>query len=94
VIATTLAAEGVAIVVHGRDPKRTTAVAERITAMGGTASTAIGDLATDRSELAGRHHQAAPLPNTTKAELGCKRRETWISPGQGHRAIAAGGGFA
>jgi 3-oxoacyl-[acyl-carrier protein] reductase len=43
VIATTLAAEGAAVAVHGRDPKRAEAVAERITGMGGTASVAIGD---------------------------------------------------
>jgi 3-oxoacyl-[acyl-carrier protein] reductase len=49
VIATTLAAEGAAVAVHGRDPKRAEAVAERITPMGGTASVAIGDLATDPS---------------------------------------------
>jgi 3-oxoacyl-[acyl-carrier protein] reductase len=49
VIATTLAAEGAAVVVHGRDPKRTEAVAQRITGTGGTASVAIGDLATDSS---------------------------------------------
>jgi 3-oxoacyl-[acyl-carrier protein] reductase len=49
VIATTLAAEGVTVVLHGRDRNRVEAVAERITGMGGTASIAIGDPASDRS---------------------------------------------
>ncbi len=42
-----LAAEGAAVVVHGRDEARTNAVAERITAAGGRADVAIGDLATE-----------------------------------------------
>jgi 3-oxoacyl-[acyl-carrier protein] reductase len=48
-IATTLAAEAVAIVVDGRDRNRVEAVAERITGTGGTGSIAIGDLTSDRS---------------------------------------------
>ncbi len=46
-IAEELAREGALVVVHGRDRDRTLAVAEAIRASGGTASTAIGDLATD-----------------------------------------------
>lgn len=42
-----LAAEGAAVVVHGRDEGRTKAVAEAIRANGGSAEIAIGDLATD-----------------------------------------------
>jgi NAD(P)-dependent dehydrogenase (short-subunit alcohol dehydrogenase family) len=42
-----LAAEGAAVVVHGRDKARTEAVAEAIRADGGRAEIAIGDLATD-----------------------------------------------
>jgi NAD(P)-dependent dehydrogenase (short-subunit alcohol dehydrogenase family) len=47
VIAKMLAAEGVAVVVHGRDVARTEAVAKAIRADGGRAVVAIGDLATD-----------------------------------------------
>ncbi|GCF08817.1 SDR family NAD(P)-dependent oxidoreductase [Dictyobacter arantiisoli] len=42
-----LAAEGVAVVVHGRDESRANAVAETIRAEGGKAEVALGDLATD-----------------------------------------------
>lgn len=43
-IATTLAAEGVCVVVHGRNEKRARAVADDIIANGGQAAVAIGDL--------------------------------------------------
>src|SRR5258708_39033210 len=46
-IAKLLAAEGVGIVVHGRDEGRTNAVAEAIRAEGGRADGALGDLSTD-----------------------------------------------
>jgi NAD(P)-dependent dehydrogenase (short-subunit alcohol dehydrogenase family) len=42
-----LAAEGVAVVVHGRDESRANAVAEEIRAAGGSAEVAPGDLTTD-----------------------------------------------
>ncbi|HEX4207338.1 MAG TPA: SDR family NAD(P)-dependent oxidoreductase [Ktedonobacteraceae bacterium] len=42
-----LAAEGVAMVVHGRDESRANAVAEAIRAGGGSAEVALGDLTTD-----------------------------------------------
>jgi 3-oxoacyl-[acyl-carrier protein] reductase len=42
-----LAAEGAAVVVHGRDENRANAVVEAIRAEGGQADVAIGDLATD-----------------------------------------------
>jgi NAD(P)-dependent dehydrogenase (short-subunit alcohol dehydrogenase family) len=42
-----LAAEGVAVVVHGRDERRANAVAEAIRAGGGSAEVALGDLTTD-----------------------------------------------
>ncbi|MBA2682075.1 MAG: SDR family oxidoreductase, partial [Ktedonobacteraceae bacterium] len=42
-----LAAEGVAVVVHGRDESRANAVAETIRAGGGKAEVALGDLTTD-----------------------------------------------
>jgi 3-oxoacyl-[acyl-carrier protein] reductase len=42
-----LAAEGVAVVVHGRNESRANAVAEAIRANGGKAEVALGDLATD-----------------------------------------------
>jgi NAD(P)-dependent dehydrogenase (short-subunit alcohol dehydrogenase family) len=42
-----LAAEGVAVVVHGRDESRANAVAEAIRAGGGNAEVALGDLTTD-----------------------------------------------
>ncbi|MCZ0983254.1 SDR family oxidoreductase [Streptomyces diastatochromogenes] len=44
-----LAAEGAAIVVHGRDEERTERVARDIRAAGGTATTAVGDLADDEA---------------------------------------------
>jgi 3-oxoacyl-[acyl-carrier protein] reductase len=43
-IASMLAAEGVKVVVHGRDPKRANAVAAEIAAKGGQAAPALGDL--------------------------------------------------
>jgi 3-oxoacyl-[acyl-carrier protein] reductase len=46
-IAKLLAAEGVVVVVHGRDESRTNAVAEAIRAGGGKAEVALGDLTTD-----------------------------------------------
>jgi NAD(P)-dependent dehydrogenase (short-subunit alcohol dehydrogenase family) len=42
-----LAAEGASVVVHGRDEKRTVAVADDIRQAGGSAEVALGDLATD-----------------------------------------------
>src|SRR5579884_373988 len=42
-----LAAEGVAVVVHGRNESRANAVAEAIRAAGGSAKVALGDLTTD-----------------------------------------------
>ena len=42
-----LAAEGVAVVVHGRDESRANVVAEAIRAKGGEAEVALGDLTTD-----------------------------------------------
>nr|BFD96195.1 SDR family NAD(P)-dependent oxidoreductase [Kitasatospora sp. Xyl93] len=42
-----LAAEGAAVVVHGRDRERTEAVARRIREAGGTAHAVVGDLADD-----------------------------------------------
>jgi 3-oxoacyl-[acyl-carrier protein] reductase len=42
-----LAAEGVAVVVHGRDEKRAHRVADEITRSGGRAAIALGDLASD-----------------------------------------------
>lgn len=46
-IAEELAREGALVVVHGRDPDRTVAVARSIRASGGHAESAIGDLSTD-----------------------------------------------
>jgi NAD(P)-dependent dehydrogenase (short-subunit alcohol dehydrogenase family) len=46
-IARVLAAEGAAVIVHGRDEARTAAVAKSIRGDGGDASIAIGDLSTD-----------------------------------------------
>jgi 3-oxoacyl-[acyl-carrier protein] reductase len=47
-IAEILAAEGVSVVVHGRDPQRTGDTAQAIVSVGGTAHVALGDLATDQ----------------------------------------------
>ncbi|MFE5138384.1 SDR family NAD(P)-dependent oxidoreductase [Streptomyces fagopyri] len=44
-----LAAEGAAVVVHGRDKARTDAVAQDIRAAGGVATTVVGDLADDQT---------------------------------------------
>jgi NAD(P)-dependent dehydrogenase (short-subunit alcohol dehydrogenase family) len=46
-IAITLAAEGAAVVVHGRDAERAKATADAIAANGGTASVVLGDLSND-----------------------------------------------
>jgi 3-oxoacyl-[acyl-carrier protein] reductase len=51
-IARMLAAEGVAVVVHGRDRARTQAVATGIEAAGGRAATALGDLTSDQGATA------------------------------------------
>ncbi len=51
-IATTLAREGVAVVVHGRNLARTEETAQAILASGGTAYVAIGDLATEEGSAA------------------------------------------
>ncbi|HZE33392.1 MAG TPA: SDR family NAD(P)-dependent oxidoreductase [Actinoallomurus sp.] len=45
--ASALAAEGVTVIVHGRDEARATAEAEHILSAGGQAEVAIGDLAGD-----------------------------------------------
>ena len=50
-IALGLAAEGVLVVVHGRDADRTEATAEAITAAGGVAAVTLGDLADDAAAL-------------------------------------------
>lgn len=47
-IAQVLAAEGVSVIVHGRNVERTQAVCDQITSAGGTAFVAIGDLATEQ----------------------------------------------
>ena len=46
-IAHSLAAEGAAVIVHGRNEERAQAVAESIAAAGGTATWVLGDLSTD-----------------------------------------------
>lgn len=51
-IAHMLAAEGVAVVVHGRDERRTRAAADAIRARDGDAEVALGDLATDEGAAA------------------------------------------
>lgn len=51
-IAEALAAEGVSVVVHGRNPVRTKAVAELISKRGGHAEVAVGDLTTEAGAAA------------------------------------------
>ncbi len=51
-IACVLAREGAAVIVHGRDAERTQAVADAITAAGGRAEVALGDLATEAGAVA------------------------------------------
>jgi NAD(P)-dependent dehydrogenase (short-subunit alcohol dehydrogenase family) len=51
-IALGLAREGVAVVVHGRDPKRAETVVEAIRTGGGRAATAVGDLTDDDAATA------------------------------------------
>jgi len=51
-IARYLAAEGAAVVIHGRDAKRAEAVAASIIEQGGTAAVALGDLAVDAGAAA------------------------------------------
>jgi len=51
-IARMLATEGVKVIVHGRDPGRTRAVAAEIGAAGGKSATALGDLTADRDTTA------------------------------------------
>src|SRR5260370_21600502 len=46
-IAQALAAEGVAVVVHGRNAERAKAVAARVAAAGGTSAVAVGSLSSD-----------------------------------------------
>jgi len=47
-----LAREGAHVIVHGRNQERTESVAEEVTAAGGSASIALGDLATDEGAAA------------------------------------------
>lgn len=55
-VAERLAAEGCAVLVHGRDAARTSQVAERLRAAGATAETVLGDLTDDgaAAEVAGQ----------------------------------------
>ncbi|WP_405983340.1 SDR family NAD(P)-dependent oxidoreductase [Streptomyces sp. NBC_00872] len=61
-IAKVLAAEGAAVVVHGRDEARATAVAQAIRQDGGEATVAIGDLGTDAGADAVRAASGADGP--------------------------------
>jgi NAD(P)-dependent dehydrogenase (short-subunit alcohol dehydrogenase family) len=58
-----LAAEGAAVVIHGRDAGRAEKIAQEIRAAGGTVSVALGDLATDEgaAEVARRATADGPL---------------------------------
>ncbi|MEU8798267.1 SDR family oxidoreductase [Spirillospora sp. NPDC048819] len=58
-IAGRLAAEGCAVLVHGRDGPRTEAVAERLRAAGGTAETVLGDLTDEGAASEVARHAAA-----------------------------------
>lgn len=57
-----LAAEGAAVVIHGRNKERTEAVAAAIRAIGATAATALGDLATDEGAADVARQAAAEGP--------------------------------
>jgi 3-oxoacyl-[acyl-carrier protein] reductase len=48
-IARALAAEGVAVAIHGRQPERTFAVAAEIEALGGRTAVVLGDLTVEQS---------------------------------------------
>src|SRR5437868_4817837 len=87
-IAKLLAAEGVGIVVHGRDEGRTNAVAEAIRADGGRADVALGDLSTDagadaRAEGLRRHVECSG----SRRHSGGFRREP---PGGGGASVRLG----
>jgi NAD(P)-dependent dehydrogenase (short-subunit alcohol dehydrogenase family) len=65
-IAKLLAAEGVAVIIHGRDESRAKAVAHAIRAEGGCAEITLGDLGTDagrRSDFGGARRRRRRHPS-------------------------------
>jgi 3-oxoacyl-[acyl-carrier protein] reductase len=61
-IARALAAEGVAVAIHGRQPERTFAVAAEIEALGGRTAVVLGDLTVE--------HEAHSVANSAIKQLG------------------------
>ncbi|MEU3182972.1 SDR family oxidoreductase [Streptomyces sp. NPDC006923] len=85
-IARLLAAEGAAVVVHGRDEARTTAVAKSIREAGGEAGVATGDLGTDEGadKVAAEALGAGPLDILVNNAGVYQPTATWdsTSPGE------------
>jgi 3-oxoacyl-[acyl-carrier protein] reductase len=74
-----LAAEGAAVVVHGRDESRANAVAEAIRAEGGKAEVALGDLATDAgADAAAGAALAGGLIDILVNNAGVLPRQSWM----------------
>jgi len=78
-IARMLAAEGVRVVVHGRNVERAQAVARHIENAGGQAAIALGDLMTDEGERVVIQDAAKPfggidILETTREARAAKRR--------------------
>jgi NAD(P)-dependent dehydrogenase (short-subunit alcohol dehydrogenase family) len=74
-----LAAEGAAVVVHGRNESRANAVAEAIRTRGGSAEVALGDLATDAGADAVAHAALAGGPiDILVNNAGILPRQSWM----------------
>jgi NAD(P)-dependent dehydrogenase (short-subunit alcohol dehydrogenase family) len=69
-IAQELAAEGVLVVVHGRNVERANAVAAKINAAGGKAAVAIGDLSTNEGAAAVAEAAQTSMPRS-EPRTGC-----------------------
>ncbi|GHF37613.1 SDR family NAD(P)-dependent oxidoreductase [Streptomyces morookaense] len=73
-----LAAEGAAVVVHGRDARRTERVAREIREAGGTADVVVGDLADDHAAAGVAHAATAGGPvDILVNNAGSYRHLTW-----------------
>ena len=79
-IAKLLAEEGVAVVIHGRDEARATAVSAAIVKQGGSADVAIGDLASDEgADLVAEKALAGGVVDILVNNAGAYEHSNWTS---------------
>jgi len=77
-IAQFLAAEDVIVIIHGRDERRALAVADAITALGGHAEIAIGDLSTDAgADAVAEQSLASGVVDILVNNAGTYHHSTW-----------------